>query len=118
MDPQKQNNIPELKPLDMYNFENLFNVYKDKKVYFYNLLNTVNFPDVLADSYFQTYTVPYDNITWTDISNKQYATPQLWWLICSVNKIDNPIEFPKAGTVLKILDPRIVTEVLQSIKQQ
>ena len=117
MEPQKQNNISSLKSLEAYSFENLFNVYNEKDKFFYNLLSTVTFPDTLADNFYSVYTVPYDNITWTDISNKLYGTPSLWWLICSVNKINNPVEFPKAGTELKILDLSTVAQILQTIKQ-
>ena len=117
MEPQKQNNINVLNTLEAYNYENLFNVYNENEKYFYNLLTTVNFPDTIAADYYTTYTVPYDNITWTDISNKIYSTPNLWWLICSVNKISNPISFPKAGTQLKILNLTVVAQILQTIKQ-
>lgn len=117
MNTQKQSNISDLTPLDSYCFENFFNVYKDRDKYFYNLLNTVTFPNDIADTYYQKYIVPFENLTWTDISNKQYGTPLLWWLICSVNNINNPINFPKAGDVLKILDPTVVAQVLQSIKE-
>ena len=116
MNGQKQSNINSLPLLDSYRFENLFNVYNANDKYFYNLLSTVTFPANIATEYYTIYTVPYDNITWTDISNKIYGTPSLWWVICSVNGINNPIEFPKAGTVLKMLDTNIVSQVLQSLK--
>lgn len=116
MDPQKQNNISDLPSLDAYAFENIFNVYREKDVYFYNLLKTVNFPQSIDSSFYSNYTVPFDNITWTNISFIHYHTTNLWWLICSVNNIQNPVEFPKAGTVLKILNPEVVTSVVKTIK--
>ena len=117
MDGQKQNNINTLPILSMLNLENLFNVYNDGQNYFYNLINTVNFPVNLNTSTYNTFTVTTDYTSWTAISQKCYNTPQLWWLICSVNNIQNPIQFPKAGTVLKVLTPEYVSAILQQITQ-
>lgn len=117
MNPQKQNSITELPGLDTYRFENLFNVYRDGNFFYYNLLATTNFPNTINSEFYYSYTVPYDNLTWTFISELHYQTTELWWLICSVNNIQNPIDFPKAGTVLKMLKADVVMGVLQSIKQ-
>jgi hypothetical protein len=117
MDGTKQNNIQELPPLTSYQLENLFNVYRNDTNYFYNLINTVNFPTDVASSLYTIYTVPNDNLPWTYISFKNYGTMDLWWLICSANNIQNPIVFPKAGTELKVLIPSVVSAILTSIKQ-
>jgi nucleoid-associated protein YgaU len=117
MDPQKQNNISALPTLNQLNLENLFNVYNDGQNYFYNLIGTVYIPENLDASTYTTFTVTGDNMPWTLISQKAYNTPSLWWLICSVNNIQNPIQFPSAGTVLKILTPSYVSSVIQQINQ-
>lgn len=117
MDGQKQNNIVELPLLTTYRLENLFKVYKNNTdKYFYNLLNTTNIPDDVNPAFYTTYTVPSNNIPWTYISYVNYGTPELWWLICSTNKINNPINFIPAGTTLKILAPAVVSDILASIK--
>lgn len=117
MNGQKQNNINELAPLSTYRLENLFSIYKNNSdKYFYNLLNTVNIPDDLDPAFFTTYRVPSDNVPWTLISYVNYGTPELWWLICSTNKINNPINFAVGGQQLKILVPEIVSNILASIK--
>jgi len=121
-EPQKQNNLPALSPLSQLNLENLFNVYTtnvygSQQNYFYNLLGTVNIPNDLDPSTYNTFTVTTDYMSWTLISQKAYNTPSLWWLICSTNNIQNPIEFSKAGTVLKILNPTYVSAILQQITQ-
>lgn len=116
MDPQKQNNIPDLPTLSLLKLENLFNVYNNGSNYFYNLIGTVNIPNNLDPSAYINYTVTSDNMPWTQISFLSYGTMDLWWLICSANNIQNPIEFPKAGTVLKILTPEYVGSILQVIK--
>ncbi len=117
--PIKQNDITELPFLENFRYENLFNVYQtaDDK-YFYNLLSKVNFPDNMDETFYSVYTVPNDNVSWTFISNKFYGTTLLWWLICSANKIQNPVYFPAAGTELKILNPDVVRNIIQQIITQ
>jgi hypothetical protein len=122
MDGQKQNNISNLATLSQLNLENLFKVYRENVYgtsnnYFYNLIGTVNMPDNIDASTYTTFTVTTDYMPWTLISQKCYNTPNLWWLICSTNNIQNPIQFPKAGTVLKVLTPTYVSGVLQQINQ-
>lgn len=117
MEPQKQNNISTLPTLSLLKLENLFNVYNNGEYYFYNLLGTVNIPEQLDTNTYINYTVPMDNMPWTLISYRVYNTIDLWWLICSTNKISNPTNFPKAGTILKILTPEYVASILQAIKQ-
>jgi len=117
--PSKQNNITELPSLNNYRYENLFNVYQNEaNQYFYNLLSKVNFPANMDETYYTTYTVENDNLPWTFISNKFYGTIYLWWIICASNQINNPVYFPKAGTILKILNPIIVRNILQQLNLQ
>lgn len=117
--PVKQNNIPELPYLENFRYENLFNVYQtaDDK-YFYNLLSKVNFPEEIDETFYTIYTVPNDSVSWTFISNKFYGTTLLWWLICSANKIQNPVYFPAPGTELKILNPSVVRNIIQQVISQ
>jgi hypothetical protein len=117
MEPQKQNNITVLPVLSQLNLENMFNVYNDGKNYFYNLIGTVNMPENLDPSTYTLFTITSDYMPWTLISQKTYNTSNLWWLICATNNIQNPIQFPKAGTVLKILTPGYVSSVVQQINQ-
>lgn len=117
--PVKQNDIPELPYLENFRYENLFNVYINKEdKYFYNVLSKVNFPEQIDETFYTIYTVPNDNISWTFISNQFYGTTLLWWVICSVNRIQNPVYFPAAGTELKILNPTIVRNIVQQIINQ
>lgn len=118
-EPRKQNDIVDLPQLENMRYENIFNVYQNAEdQYFYNLLSKVNFPDNMDESYYDVYTVPNGNMPYTLISYKLYGTTLLWWLICSVNKIINPVYFPAAGTKLKFLRPVLVSAVLQQINNQ
>jgi hypothetical protein len=115
-DQLKQNQILDLPGLDNFRYENLFNVYQNRSnQYFYNILSKVNFPSNLDSNFFDTYTIPNNNMPYTLISYKLYGSILLWWVICSVNNITNPVFFPQAGTKLKILKPAIVSAVIQQL---
>lgn len=98
---KSQNDIPDLVTLDFARYENIFKLYKDSNsIYFYNILNSIQVPDNIDKQYF--YVVKINRkIPWTTISYEQYATIDLWWLICLINKIDNPIKFVEPEPSLK-----------------
>jgi hypothetical protein len=116
----RQNNIKDvvIKKLSSQNLENLFNIYKkDNGQYFYNILKTVNFPeDIDPDIYSLYETKPKD--TWPLIAYNEYSDVRLWWLICSMNQIINPLKQPAPGTILKILSPEIVRTVLTKLTEE
>jgi hypothetical protein len=118
--PQLQSEISSLPNLESFRYENIFNVYQnDNNNYFYNILAKTSFPADLEQAYYDTYTVPYGDMPYTLISYKLYGTILLWWLICSVNNVQNPVFSPPAGTKLKYLTPayvRLVVSQLQDVK--
>jgi hypothetical protein len=111
-----QKDIPFLPTLDEYAFENFLRIYltKDNQFY-YNLLTT----QVAFEGELDTSTFYYINVTksipWTTVSYNEYRNMNLWWLIMAVNKIKNPMEYPKPGTQLKILYPQYVRYVVDQI---
>ena len=108
----KQNQIKDLKKLASENFENIFNVYQDQDgMYFYNLLQTVVFPQNLPANLFASYTIAYGE-TWPFISFKTLKSPNLWWIILLANNIQNPLEPLVNGTRIKIPIVSVVREVL------
>lgn len=111
----KQNQIKELTKLDLENVENIFNVYQDQDgMYFYNLLQTIVFPDNLPLNLFTTYTVKYGD-TWPFVSYKTLDTPNLWWVILLANNIQNPTIFPTPGSTIKIPIVSVVKQILSQI---
>lgn len=112
---RKQNQIEDLPKLDAENLENIFNVYRDKNgMYYYNLLQTISFPDNLPLSLFTSYTIKYGD-TWPFISFKTLNSPNLWWVILLANKIQNPVISPLPGTVIKIPLIQVVREILSQL---
>ncbi len=114
----KQNQIEDLPKLDDENYENIFNVYVDSDGrYFYNLLQSISFPQNLPINLFETYNIkPKD--TWPYISYKTLGTPNLWWLILHANGIINPTEQPVSGTILKIPVQEVVKEILFQLRNE
>lgn len=110
----KQSEIKDLPNLDDYSYANIFSVYQDGDLYFYNLLNSVNFPVDINPNYYNEYELPH-GMSWTLISYRMYKTIKLWWLICAVNQITNPLEMPPAGTKIKILTVSAVNQVLRKL---
>jgi hypothetical protein len=114
-----QKNVLSLPRLSDYQYENFFKMYlTEDSQYFYNLLSfSVYILDELDPSSF--YEIQMDrSMPWTAISYNEYRTMDLWWLIMVVNKINNPMEFPQAGTKLKILYPQFVRAVLTKLKNE
>jgi hypothetical protein len=112
---RKQNQIEDLPKLDAENLENIFNVYVDENgMYYYNLLQTISFPDNLPLNLFSSYTIKYGD-TWPFISFKTLNSPNLWWVILLANKIQNPIILPSPGTVIKIPLVQVVREILSQL---
>jgi hypothetical protein len=110
-----QNNISELPFLGNERFENALNVYQDEnKKYFYNLLQSIQFPDNLPDVLFDSYTIKYGD-TWPLISYKAYNDTKLWWVITYANNIINPIESLKPNNEIKIPKLSIVKEIVTQI---
>lgn len=108
----RQNEIQDLSKLSLENYENIFNVYQDENgMYYYNLLNSVQFPPNLPATLFNKYIVkPGD--TWPFISYKTYKNPNLWWIIILANNIQNPVFMPQSGTELLTPINDVVKEVL------
>jgi len=114
----KHNDIDDktITKLKAQNLENLFEVYtNDNSTYFYNILRTVNFPsDINPNVYFEYDVQPKD--TWPLIAWKHYKDIRLWWIICSLNNVINPVAQPEQGTKIKILNTELVREILTEIR--
>lgn len=112
----KQNDISDVNyTLSPQQYENIFNVYSDQDIgYFFNLLKTVNFPSDLNPDVYDLYVVQ-TNDTWPSISWKIYNSIFLWWAICSINNIQNPLVMPPAGTQIKIMKSIYLQNVLNNI---
>jgi len=113
-----QSKIKDLPALSRQRYENIFKLYKNNRgQYYYNINKTVVFPENIDDTKISYITVKQKQ-AWTTISYHVYKTIELWWLICLLNKIENPLKHPEPGTVLKVLNYDAVNDVLIEIQNQ
>ena len=110
----KRSEIPELKRISSFQYENIFNVIKDEDgMYFYNLYNSVHIGDIQAGLYDEH---PFsEGDYWTKLADTYYGEPNLWWIIVVANNIQNPLTLPAPGTKLKILKDFVVSDILNQI---
>ena len=106
-----QNQIKNLPRLDVDNIEKMFSVYQEDGMYFYNILQTISFPQDLPLFLFDVYTISYGD-TWPLISFKTYKTTNLWWIILLANQIENPLLPMAVGKDIKIPNESVVKQVL------
>ena len=116
----KHNDIKDIPKIPTIDMENIFNVFVDDDMlddkYYYNIIKTVSIPDDIDESYYDLYEVN-ESDTWTNLSYKFYGQVEGWWIICKSNNISNPIDFPKGGTKLKILNRNVARQILTVINQ-
>lgn len=107
----KQRDIKELNSLGEELLENIFNVYQKDGMYFYNILQSIQFPDNLPSNLFETYKIVYGD-TWPFISYKTLKSPNMWWILLMVNKIQNPLEPLLPGNFILVPREEVVREIL------
>ena len=111
-----QNEIAELPTIEDVRYENIFKVAKTDKFFFYNIIKKISIPDELQSDIY--YELRINSIKpWTTLSQDVYGTQELWWLICLVNNVYNPINNPELGAVYKIIKPDYVNPILIEIKK-
>ena len=114
----KQNEISQLPKLTTDRYENIFNVYQTSDgYYYYNIMSKVSLIDQLDPTTLIHFRVT-KALPWTALSQIIYGSQYLWWLLCVVNKIQNPIRIPPPGTILTAIQPAYVISVLNEITAQ
>jgi hypothetical protein len=114
-DGSYQNSINVLPDLSMYRYEKIFKLYKTgENQYFYNLMQSIFLPDKIDETVLMYMTMKSSE-PWTMVSFKAYKTIELWWLILLTNKVYNPFEMPKEGTVIKLIKPEYIPIILKEI---
>jgi|SaaInlV_100m_DNA_2_1039680.scaffolds.fasta_scaffold75572_2 hypothetical protein len=112
-----QRDITDLPSLDQYSYENIFKVFQHDNYYYYNILKKISLDGILRPGTFYRQRINR-RLPYTGISYMAYNTIHLWWLICTVNNIQNPVHLPNPGGSLKIIHPTLVNKVIDNIKSQ
>lgn len=96
---------------------NMFNAYMDENnnSIFY-MGRTLSFGNVnkLNEKFVTRYNWK-DEDNWYKVSYMFYSDHKLWWIICRINGITNPFEFPEAGSVIAIPSQGLIDTVLNKI---
>lgn len=113
----KITDIETNKNISSNNYENIFNIYTDENgFYYFNILKKVDFPVDLDPNTYDLYqTIPDD--FYPIIAYKFYKDISLAWVICAANQIDDPTSAPTVGTILKIIKPFYLRNILTKINQ-
>lgn len=112
-----RNKTPGISKIDDTRYENIFKMNKYNGYLNYNIIKKIDIGDDLNPDFF--YEITNNTIKpWTTLSFQIYGTQDLWWLICLVNKVQNPINNPELGKKYKIIKPDFVSALLNSIKSQ
>jgi hypothetical protein len=115
---QYQRAISELPVLNNFRYENIFKLYQnDLNQYYYNITKKIVLPNNLDPTQFLIYPIK-QSMPWTMVSFNIYSTIELWWLLCVVNNIQNPVLQPKTGTYIKALRPELIAPLINDIKSQ
>ena len=109
--------VSEIVSGDSNSYDRIFKLYQEDGYYAYNIIKSVNIPDNLAPGMIDHIRIN-GHMAWPHISFQVYGTIKLWWLICITNKILNPVKVPTPGTVLKIIKPSHLQDVLTQINNQ
>lgn len=114
---KKRSQATELGLISDEFYENIFSVYKIDKHFILNIMKKVTLPNGSIDEEYIYYKVINYSAPWTNISFSEYGSIKLWWLVCVMNNITNPVYNVPSGSVLKFLKPEYVSAVLQVINQ-
>lgn len=119
MDGNYQNNIIDLKNIDLSRYENIFKIYNtgEKNFFYYNINKKISLPDDIDERLFYHIVLP-EGVPLTTLSYNAYGTINLWWLILITNNITNPVKGLPTGKKLRILQPKFVEQILDSIETQ
>ena len=119
MNGNYQNDITELRDLDLTRYENIFKVFNtgEKNFFYYNIVKKIAIPDSLDERLFYHIVLPA-GIPLTTLSYNAYGNIDLWWLILVINNITNPVKDLPVGRKVRLLKPRYVEQILDSIQLQ
>lgn len=102
-------------PRDM---ESMFILKEDGDKLYYDLTDTIYFDKSVLDSSNSTSHTIIQNDNLYVISREYYNTTKLWWLIASINEIDNPFDLQKmVGDAIIIPSMDVVGNILSYISK-
>ena len=105
--------LQDSKTLSMADFENFFDVTKDREGFYRYNLNSSLYLNFKPSDLLQY--VPSHDLHWTTISYNIYGTTRFAWLLCKINEVKDPVFPVCAGTPVFYIPQELVNSVVQYI---
>ena len=99
---------------------NLYNILSDNisNIYFNNIFKNITISNAVKENndYFLIHIATNDD-WWDNISDEYYETPNLWYLLCTMNDVINPYEELTTGQQVKVLKQEYIYNIFKDIKR-
>jgi len=96
----------------------LFNILLDENnVKLQNVWRSYSLNELVTDEtiFYQTYEINDDD-WWENISYLYYDSPNLWWVLCIMNNIENPFEQIEPGQETKVLRENYLYQLIKEME--
>lgn len=105
------------KKLNNVSFIQMFNILKEGNDYFLNIFNSYSIKESVKENenYLSYFDLPEEE-WWENISHMKYENERLWWVVAMTNDVINPFEEMENGETLKIIDGKLLYNIISDIK--
>jgi hypothetical protein len=96
----------------------LFNILLDENnTRLQNVWRSYSLNELITDEtiFYQTYEIQNED-WWDNISEIFYDSPNLWWVLCIMNNIENPFEEIEAGQETKVLRENYLYQLIKEME--
>lgn len=96
----------------------LFNILRDEnQVLLQNIWRSYSLNETIRDEtiFYNTYEMQDDD-WWENAAYQFYGTPNLWWVLCIMNNVENPFEEINPGQQTKILRNSYIYQLIKEIE--
>jgi len=96
----------------------LFNILQDEDgTKLQNIWRSYSLNETITEEtiFYQLYEMQ-DQDWWENISYQFYGTPNLWWVLCIMNNVENPFENVEPGQDTKILRNRYIYQLIKEME--
>ena len=96
----------------------LFNILQDENnVKLQNVWRSYSLNELITDEtiFYQTYEMNDDD-WWENVSYQYYDSPNLWWVLCIMNNVENPFEEIEPGQETKVLRENYLYQLIKEME--
>ena len=96
----------------------LFNILRDENdILLQNIWRSYSLNEAITEEtiFYNTYEMQDDD-WWDNASYQHYGTPNLWWVLCIMNNVENPFEEINPGQDVKILRNTYIYQLIKEME--